>query len=77
MTATDIDTLMLGKALAMTKDPDATVAQLEWVRKFLNDYEHRHREDGWKPMDAAASAINTYGPMDFDELPLNTQGVAL
>lgn len=75
MSASVIDTLMLAKALAIANDEEATVAQLEWVRKFLNDYEHRHREDGWRPDDPAKTALDTYGPMDFDDLPINTQGV--
>jgi hypothetical protein len=70
-----IDELLLAKALSIASDPDATVAQMEWVRKFLNDHENRHREDGWRPEDPSLTALKQYGHMTFDELPITSRAV--
>jgi hypothetical protein len=72
VTQADIDGLLLAKALKIAQDPEATVAQMEWVRKFLNDHEHRHRDDSWKPEDPAATAASTYGIAEWD-LPITSQ----
>jgi hypothetical protein len=69
-----IDELLLAKALAIASDPDSTVAQMEWVRKFLNDHESRHQDDSWKPEDPAATAASTYGIAEWD-LPTTSQEV--
>jgi hypothetical protein len=74
MSQSKIDELLLAKALAIASDPDSTVAQMEWVRKFLNDHEHRHREDGWRPEDPAATAASTYGIAEWD-LPVPSQSI--
>jgi hypothetical protein len=66
-----IDELLLAKALAIASDPDSTVAQMEWVRKFLNDHESRHSDDSWKPEDPSLTALKQYGHMTFDELPIS------
>ena len=75
MTQADIDSLLLGRALTIAQDPEATVAQMEWVRKFLNDHEHRHRDDGWKPEDPSLTALKQYGHMTFDELPISSRTI--
>lgn len=72
----DVDELLFQRALAIASDPDSTVAQLEWARKFLNDHNSRNKESAYTELDAALDVKTAYGDIQFD-LPLKVSEVDL
>lgn len=66
----NLDALMMRHVQTILDKDEPTVAELEWVRKVLNDSSRRTLELSLQPMDPADTAQKLYGDLKFDDVPL-------
>lgn len=67
----NLDSLMMKHVQTILDKDEPTVAELEWVRKVLNDSSRRSLETFLQPLDPAATAQKLYGDLKFDDLPVS------
>ena len=66
------DDLMYEKALQLLQSEDTTVQELEWCRKFINDYLGRMGAAAVKGTVPESLKMSNFEGIKFDDLPVVT-----